>query len=187
MPPPASTCSVVPTASSRSASRGRAHRPVDHLGNERLAERDGRRSSGCRRSRGNADRPRRRARARAPPPSARAGRSASTSTRRMLPCTSITLLGRGAGALVQLVDVLRDERMQLAAPLERDERAVAGVRLGRPRRRIEPRCARRPSAPRGRRGSAGSSTASRRPGSSSTRPAGRGSRGCRIRSRCRRR
>ena len=40
--------------------------------------------------------------------------------------------------LMQAVDVLRDEGVQLAAPLERDERPVAGVRRGVPGRMIEP-------------------------------------------------
>ena len=49
---------------------------------------------------------------------------------------------RLAGALVQLVDVLGDERMQLAALLERHQRAVAGVRRRAPGRRIEARAPR---------------------------------------------
>ena len=69
-------------------------------------------------------------------------------TRRMLPCTSTTSAGRLAGALVQLVDVLGDERVQLAAPLELDERAVAGVRLGASTPANRGASARRPCAPR---------------------------------------
>ncbi len=44
----------------------------------------------------------------------------------------------GAGLLVKAVDVLGDQRVELPAPLEGDERAVPGVGLGRPRRRVEP-------------------------------------------------
>src|SRR5262249_53719703 len=40
--------------------------------------------------------------------------------------------------LVQAVDVLRDEREELASPLERHERAMTGVGRRRPRRMLEP-------------------------------------------------
>ena len=47
-------------------------------------------------------------------------------------------LGRvGARLLVQLVDVLGDERVQLALALQGDEGAVPGVGLGRPGRRLQ--------------------------------------------------
>ena len=48
-------------------------------------------------------------------------------------------LGRIARLLMQAVDVLRDQRVQLAAPLERDDGLVARVRLRLPRRMHQPR------------------------------------------------
>jgi hypothetical protein len=42
-------------------------------------------------------------------------------------------LGRRAGRQVQAVHILRDEHVELAAALERDEGAVAGVGLRLPR------------------------------------------------------
>src|SRR5205823_11223080 len=47
-------------------------------------------------------------------------------------------LARVAGELVQLVDVLRDERMELALALELDQREMAGVRLRVPRGMLQP-------------------------------------------------
>ena len=55
-------------------------------------------------------------------------------TSRMVPWISTTRAGIAAGLLVQAVDVLGDEGVQLAPALEVDERAVARVGLGRPRR-----------------------------------------------------
>src|SRR5262249_20304411 len=48
------------------------------------------------------------------------------------------LVGRAAGLLVQAVDILRDQREELVAALERDEPAMAGIRLGTPCWMIEP-------------------------------------------------
>ena len=42
-----------------------------------------------------------------------------------------------ARLLVQFIHVLRDQRVQLAARLQRDQRPVAGVRARRPRRMLE--------------------------------------------------
>ena len=47
-------------------------------------------------------------------------------------------VGRAAGPLVQAVDVLRDQRVQQAAVLELDERAMPGPWLRRPRGVMEP-------------------------------------------------
>ena len=52
-----------------------------------------------------------------------------------VPWTSITSVGIVAGLLVQLVDVLGDDAVQLAGPLDVDDRPMAGVRLRRPQRR----------------------------------------------------
>ena len=48
------------------------------------------------------------------------------------------LLERIACLLVHAVDVLRHQRVQLAAALERHKRAMAGVRFGVPRRMVDP-------------------------------------------------
>ena len=58
-------------------------------------------------------------------------------TRRIVPCTSITLSGRGAGPLVQLVDVLGDDGEQPALALQLGDGEVTGVRPGVPGRRVE--------------------------------------------------
>ena len=47
-------------------------------------------------------------------------------------------LRRGTRLLVQAVDVLRDDRVQLAVSLQLDQRSVPGVGLGRPRGRSQP-------------------------------------------------
>src|SRR5438128_1572247 len=46
-------------------------------------------------------------------------------------------IGRGARRLVEPVDVLGDERVELAAALEGDEGAMAGIGLGLPGRRLQ--------------------------------------------------
>src|SRR5690606_1316712 len=48
-------------------------------------------------------------------------------------------LRRIAGALMQLVDVLRDEAVQPALAFELDQSLVAGIRTGRPGRVAKPR------------------------------------------------
>ena len=123
---------------------GDRHRAVDDLGHQRLAERDRvalQDAAAALGSAGSASP----ARTRASASSIGARRPhCQHITRRIVPWTSTIELRRRAGALVQLVDVLRHERVQLAAPLERDERAVAGVRLGAPGRRVEARAPGRP-------------------------------------------
>ena len=52
---------------------------------------------------------------------------------------------RAAGALMQSVDVLRDERVQPAAALEGDERMMAGVGRRAPGRVMEPALPREPA------------------------------------------
>ena len=112
---------------------GGRHRPVDHLGHERLAERDrvalqdAAAVAAMRIVFAGAHARERLFHRRAP-----AALPAHDAAHAAVHLDD--LLGRLAGALVQLVDVLRDERVQHAAPLERDEGAMAGVRLGRPGR-----------------------------------------------------
>jgi hypothetical protein len=53
------------------------------------------------------------------------------------------------GALMQAVDILRNQGGQFAAALEFDERTVAGIRRSRPRRMIQDGSARRAFGPSG--------------------------------------
>ena len=109
--------------------------PVDHLGHERLAERDRGRLQDAAAACGRAGR-------RRPPDPVehllhRSG--LTTAQAHHLAHGAVHLddqVGSTAGSLVQPVDVLRDERVELASALELDEGVVAGVRVGAPGRRI---------------------------------------------------
>ena len=76
------------------------------------------------------------------------GRRSSQSQHRVhhiVPCTSMTARRRSPGLLVQAVDVLGDDGVQPALALKLDEGEVAGVGLGRPRRRRQPVPPRQPA------------------------------------------
>ena len=139
------TLSVEPTASSRSHSLADLHRPVDHLGHQRLAERDRVALEDRRRTPGTAGPPRRRGPGPASRPSAGGRRQSQQRVHHIVPWTSTTSSGSVPGLLVQPVDVLGDDGVQLALALELDDRPVAGVRLGVPRRRLEAAVPRRPA------------------------------------------
>ena len=78
----------------------------------------------------------------------------------------------GAGLAVQAVDVLGDDRVELAPPLEGDDGPVAGVGLGLPTWATRSGCARPPGGRRRRTGSSAAWPPSRPPGSWSTRRSG---------------
>ena len=182
------TDNVEPTASNRSHSSAAMHRRVDHLGNQRLPERDGVALQ-------DADPAVRRAHE-----AVRIVLTRSHSFQRLLhraavvarPATTPAhravhlddLPGRMSGLLMQLVDVLRHDRAQPALSLEFVDRQVSAVGHGRPTPANAAGSATRTGEPPGRRDSSAMSMPSRRPGSSSTRRSARGSRECPSRSRC---
>ena len=107
---------------------------------------------------------------------------------RTLPWISTTISGDEPAAWCRPSTFWVTSVCSAAAPLELGERAVPGVGLARRTSRSSSAVAATPAGgPRDRRRSAGSSPVFSAAGPSSTRPAGRGSRGCPTRSRCPRR